>query len=469
MANNGYISSSGIDQVFTTGPYIGAIVTSSYSSGSTLLGPTITFYQAFISGSGDDTSSATVNTIIPCSNNNEVFLRYRYDPIECPTGNCLPPTITSAAVRNCNIATDYRYFLHFDSGSTNAVYSTIQYSTVSDFSFNTGSYAVTNSLNNYTSSIDVSNLPLLPTKTNPVYFRVFNSCSLGGTSSYSPVVSASCQIAPPPTTSTFNVRLKNSMAGANSTLYYTFNGSEYSLFSGAITTLAIPTLSSLTIPFRTLKPDGTVNTIICSGSSPTFNGSVTTQLNDNTLTFTGNTVYQSVNTYTSNVYYNSEGTPDASVVVDRTNWNGAGLLQLDFTDLVPSDSVNPWYYNFTVGGNIPGGGPKILCNLFYNQGYLPKEIWEADEKFGRLMLRTNKEGLFGYVTWAKPIVNFLTKYPQYTKYFYSFSKPWSEHMAYKMGVLPKDNKLGKVIHYVGNKFSILVYKLVTSKRRKNKK
>jgi hypothetical protein len=49
MANNGYVSSSGINQVFTTGPYTGAVVTSSYSSGSTLFGPTINFYQAFIS------------------------------------------------------------------------------------------------------------------------------------------------------------------------------------------------------------------------------------------------------------------------------------------------------------------------------------------------------------------------------------------------------------------------------------
>lgn len=463
MANNGYISSSGIDQVFTTGPYTGAIVTSSYSSGSTLLGPTITFYQPFISESRD--------VIVPCtdpSGNYPVFQRWYYDPINCPIGNCLAPTIISAAVRNCNRADDYRYWLFFDSGSTSAIYSTIEYSTVSDFSFNTSSLVVTNSLSTYTSSINVGNLPLLPLKSTPVYFRVFNSCSLG-LSSYSSIVSASCQIAPPPSTSPFNVRLKNSMIGSNNTLYYTHEGSEYSLFGGSTVNLTISTLSSLTIPFRTLKPDGTVNTIICSGSSPNFNGYVTTQLNDNTLTFTGNPVYQSVNNYTSNVYYNSEGTPDASVVIDRTLWSGGGVLQIDFTDLVPADGVNPWYYNFTVGGNIPGGGPKILCNLFYNQGYLPKEIWEADEKFGRLMLRTNKEGLFGYVTWAKPIVNFLTKHPQYTKYFYSFSKPWSEHMAYRMGVLPKDNKLGKVIHYVGNKFSILVYKLITSKRKRRKK
>jgi hypothetical protein len=457
MANNGYISSSGIDQVFTTGPYAGSIVTSSYSSGSTLLGPTIGFYQAFLSGS--DTETGSINNLYPC---NTPFERWYYDPINCPMGDCFPPTITNASVRNCNNNSDYRYWLFFNSGSTNASYSTIQYSTSPDFSFNTGSLVVTNSLNNYTSSINIGNLQFLPIKTNFVYFRVFNSCSLGGTSSFSGIASASCQIAPPPSVLPFTVRLKNSMVGLNNTLYYTLNGSEFSLFGGNTTSIIIPTLSNLSIPFRTLKPEGEVRTIICSGSSPIFNGSVTTQLNDNTLTIINTPVYQSINSYTNNVYYNSEGTPDASIVVDRTLWSGDGVLEIEFTDLVPSDGQNPWYVY------IPP--VKILCNLFYNQGYLPKEIWEADEKFGRLMLRTNKEGLFGYLTWAKPIVNFLTKYPQYSKYFYSFVlKPWSEHMAYKMEVLPKDNKLGKVIHYVGNKFSVLVYKLITSKRKKLKK
>jgi len=458
MSNNGYISSSGVDQVFTTGPYSGSIVTSSYSSGSTLLGPTVTFYQAFISESRD--------VIVPCTDPNgnyPVFQRWYYDPVSCSIGGCLPPTITSANVAFCYREDDYRYFLFFDSGSTSAIYSTIEYSTVSDFSFNTSSLVVTNSLSTYTSSINISNLPLLPLKTTPVYFRVFNSCSLG-LSPYSNIVSASCQLVPPPTTSPFTVRLKNSMIGSNNTLYYTFNGIEYSLFGGSTVNLTMATLSSLTVPFRTLKPEGSVSTIICSGSSPSFNGYVTTQLNDSTPTFIGTTVYQSINNYASNVYYNSEGTPDASVVIDRTLWNGTGVLQIDFTDFVPSDDVNPWNSTINVGP------VKILCNLFYNQGYLPKEIWEADEKFGRLMLRTNKEGLFGYLTWAKPIVNFLTKHPQYSKYFYSsILKPWSEHMAYRMGVLPKDNKLGKIIHYVGNKFSILVYKLITSKRKRRKK
>jgi hypothetical protein len=351
MSRNGYISSSGINQVFTTGPYIGAIVTSSYSSGSTLLGPTITFYQAFVSGASEDPNS--VESIVPCRDVPEVFQRWYFDPIECPVGDCFPPSITSAAVRFCYKANDYNYWLFFDSGSTNAVYSTIQYSTVPDFSFNTGSLLVTNSLSTYSSSINIGNLPLLPAKLTPVYFRVFNSCSLGGTSSYSPVVSASCQITPPPPVQSFTVRLKNSMVGGSNTLYYTNNGIEYALFGGTATNLTIPTLSSLNIPFRTLRPDGNVSTIIVSGSTSTINGFVTTQLNDSTPTYFGDIVYQSTNNYPFNLYYNPEGTPDASVTVDRTLWSGTGLLEIDFTSFVPFDELNPWYYE-------SGGGEGII-------------------------------------------------------------------------------------------------------------
>lgn len=100
---------------------------------------------------------------------------------------------------------------------------------------------------------------------------------------------------------------------------------------------------------------------------------------------------------------------------------------------------------------------KIICDLLYRQGYLPKHIWEADQEFGKLMVRENPKGLLGYLIWAEPVVDFLTKKPKYSRYFYLITKPWSEHMAYKMGVLPTDNKLGKVIHIIGNEFSLLVY------------
>jgi len=335
MANNGYISSSGINQVFTTGPYVGSIVTSSYSSGSILSGPTINFYQSFISG--------TIESITPCGT--DTFKRWYYDPVTCQIGACLSPTIISTAVVNCD---NYQktYFLFFNSGSTLAEYTTIEYSTFSNFSANTGSYVVTNSLNNYNSIIDVSDLNSQPLPTTIMYFRAFNSCSIEGKSIYSNKVSASCQLAPPPTETPFTVRLKNSMTGSNNILYYTNNGSEYALFGNNSILLNIPTISSLTIPFRTLKPDDDVHTVFISGSTPDFNGSITTTLNDSTLTVYGEIVYQYVNTYNgiSPLYYNPEGTPDASITVDRTLWSNNGLIEIEFTDQRPIDTDNPWYY-----------------------------------------------------------------------------------------------------------------------------
>ena len=349
MANNGYISSSGINQIFTTGPYTGSVVTSSYStSDGILFGPPIDFFQSFISG--------TIDEISTC---NDVFKRYYYDPINCPPGDCLAPIALSATVANCTNY-DYNYYFYFNSSSAAAEYSTIEYSTFSDFSSNTGSLIVTNSVG-YRNLIDISNLGLLPIKTSNVYFRVFNSCSINGTSSYSNIVSASCQTPPPPTTPTFTVRLKNSMVGTNNALYYTYNGTEYVLFGNPYTSnpdifknntvnLDITTLSSLDIPFKTLFPDNNVYTVIATASSTDLNGVVYTSLNDSTpQTFYGD-VNQETNIYPYNFYYNTKGTPDASITIDRSLWNNSGLIEIKFTNLTPSEENNPWGYTDTGGG-----------------------------------------------------------------------------------------------------------------------
>jgi hypothetical protein len=108
---------------------------------------------------------------------------------------------------------------------------------------------------------------------------------------------------------------------------------------------------------------------------------------------------------------------------------------------------------------------KIICDLLYRQGFIPEHIWKADEEFGSMMLRTNKPVAIGYLIWAQGVVDFLKKKPEFSKYVYIGVKPWSEHMAYMMGVLPTDNKVGKFIHYLGCKFSVLTYNLYKFKRK----
>jgi len=331
MANTGYISSSGINQIFTTGPYSGSIVTSSYASGGILLGPTISYYEEFISGSEEDTGS--INFIEKCDN--LIFERYYFDPILCPLGDCISPTIIAIGTLNCENY-NFDYILTYNSGSTNAEYSTIEYSTISDFSFNTGSLIVTNSIG-LTSSINVSNLSLLPLPSTPVYFRIFNSCSIGGTSMYSNIESSSCLPTPEPITPSFTIRLKNT---SGNIIYYINDNLEYSLFNNTQTDIFLNDLNPKTIPFRTLLPDNEVRTIFISGSTPSFNGLVISSLNDDTPTYNGDIIFQSTNNYPSNFLYNTEGTPDASIIIDRSSWNNPGLLEFNFSSL--NSFENPW-------------------------------------------------------------------------------------------------------------------------------
>ena len=112
---------------------------------------------------------------------------------------------------------------------------------------------------------------------------------------------------------------------------------------------------------------------------------------------------------------------------------------------------------------------KIICNMLYEQGFIPQHIWAADEAFGEMMLKENRQVAMGYLMWAQSVVDYFTKNPQYSKYLYVAVKPWSEHMAHLMGVLPNDNLIGKGLHFIGCQYSLLVYNVVKLKRKYKKK
>jgi len=186
MANTGFISSSGIIQVFTSGPYSGSIVTSSYSDGINLFGNIINTSQSFISG--------TVDFIIPCETEGNIingvnyFERYYFNPIQCPPlGFCFPPTFISASRNTCVDRDPSIYNIIYNSGSSTADYTIIEYSTSNNFNI-TGSTILDNS--NLTSSIEVLINGFKPQFDAPVYFRAYNSCSNDTISSNSNVVIA---------------------------------------------------------------------------------------------------------------------------------------------------------------------------------------------------------------------------------------------------------------------------------------
>jgi hypothetical protein len=109
---------------------------------------------------------------------------------------------------------------------------------------------------------------------------------------------------------------------------------------------------------------------------------------------------------------------------------------------------------------------KIICNELYNQGFLPQHIWNADEIYGEMMYEKDPRLVLGYMMWARNVVKYMKAKPQNTKWIYMMVKPWTEHMAYVVGTLPKDNWIGKLIHNVGKQYCYYVYDKQMSKRNK---
>ena len=180
--NTGYISSSGVQQVFNSGPFSGSLVTASYSNGSNTFGPKVNFTSSFISGTLDDFTL--------CSNPN-YYYRYYQDTASCAISGCFAPTITSVTPNNCNGNWQSEYTIAYNSASANSTYTIVQYGLYEDFS----SYAT----HTYTNSSPTI-LPLnyfndtgqYVDRMDILYFRAYNSCSNGSTSSYSNVVTATC-------------------------------------------------------------------------------------------------------------------------------------------------------------------------------------------------------------------------------------------------------------------------------------
>lgn len=193
--NTGYVSSSGIRQEWDYNPpslLSGVVVTSSYSNaaGNIFFGPTVNFNQNFISG--------TLDTITPCLSG-KTYSRYTQNTALCAVSGCFAPTLISAAPVTCDPETwQAQYTLTYNSSSANASYTVVQYGPFPDFSY-------------YATRIINNSLPFtLPlnyfsdgngTFTEPydtIYFRAYNSCSNGSTSSYSNEITTSCEAPPQP-------------------------------------------------------------------------------------------------------------------------------------------------------------------------------------------------------------------------------------------------------------------------------
>jgi hypothetical protein len=132
------------------------------------------------------------------------------------------------------------------------------------------------------------------------------------------------------------------------------------------------------------------------------------------------------------------------------------------------------------GGGGGGGGCSIICTKLYELGYLSDEIYQADERFGHWLRQTDPDAYYGYLKWARVVVDWMSNEgPQCmfwiqdkkirnekqremaTSWARRIATPWAQHMAYKMGVLRQDNRAGRYIMTIGIAVSRLIGKFVT--------
>tara|TARA_Y100000593_G_C4309442_1_gene337583 strand:+ start:1182 stop:2366 length:1185 start_codon:yes stop_codon:yes gene_type:complete len=118
------------------------------------------------------------------------------------------------------------------------------------------------------------------------------------------------------------------------------------------------------------------------------------------------------------------------------------------------------------GPKFPPSPRKIICEELYQQGLMPKHIYEADEQYGDKITLENPELMTGYLLFAQPIVDMMKKSSLFSKVvYYGFVKSWSEWMAYQMGIVKKTNRFGQFINWIGSK---LCYHLYNKDKKKNK-
>jgi hypothetical protein len=91
---------------------------------------------------------------------------------------------------------------------------------------------------------------------------------------------------------------------------------------------------------------------------------------------------------------------------------------------------------------------------------MPKNIYDADQAFGKKLVNDSPETYYGYVRWAKNIVDLMSRNDLLGKTAifcaYHIATPWSLAMAEEMGQPVKASWFGKFLMKRGLQFCKLV-------------
>lgn len=111
-------------------------------------------------------------------------------------------------------------------------------------------------------------------------------------------------------------------------------------------------------------------------------------------------------------------------------------------------------------------GGTIICSELYRQGLMSRDIWQADEKWGRMIARQDPDIIRGYRHWAAPVVRLMRRSRLAARVISVLTKPWSYQMAYEAGLWPRGNILGRITNAVGIPASWAVGKALKLKRKR---
>ena len=325
--NTGYVSSSGIQQNFTTGPYSGSIVTSSYSIGSTLYGPTVNYKQLFVSGTLDD--------ILSCGLGTTWYSRLKYDATLCPPGGCFAPILVTATPLNCTTNWTSSYTATYNSGSALATKTIIEYSYNSSFSPK-ATHSIVNASPTMLPFYTVDDFGTFNTPDQVMYFRAYNSCSIGTTSSYSNILTASCAIVPTP--SLFTTQIKNH---SGATLKYSTGSVSYIIYNNQSASISF---SEQTKDINVYTTNGALLQVDAVGNIYNANVSSSNEVNGNVYTLLHNPIDPSTYLDVSIISDYIDGgynyqfindinttTPDLQIYIDRNEYTNSGIITVDIT------------------------------------------------------------------------------------------------------------------------------------------
>lgn len=130
---------------------------------------------------------------------------------------------------------------------------------------------------------------------------------------------------------------------------------------------------------------------------------------------------------------------------------------------------------------------KIVCADLYEKGLMSATIWAADQAYGHQLRKKDKRVYRGYIRWARIVTAWMNaKGPDFmywikkesrrkieqkiamTEMAVKIGTPWSEHMAYKMGVLKEDNTMGRILMNIGTVICRVVSYLPVTPKSKRK-